>query len=116
MWPRRSAPSNAAIHEAMVSGRRWKRPGEKLCKKQSITHTGPITIAEEWTLTAVHPGTSIADVEENTGFPLRRADVFISTPPPTERELMVLRTTVREKLRRIYPDFAENKIRNLQAI
>lgn len=72
--------------------------------------------AEEWTLTAVHPGTSTEDVEENTGFPLRKADVLLSTPSPTERELMVLRTTVREKMRRIYPDFAENKIRNLQAI
>jgi glutaconate CoA-transferase subunit B len=72
--------------------------------------------AEEWTLTAVHPGTSTEEVEENTGFPLRKADVLLSTPSPTERELMVLRTTVREKMRRIYPDFAENKIRNLQAI
>lgn len=69
--------------------------------------------AGEWVLSAVHPGSSLADVKENTGFPFRSAEPLISTPPPTERELMVLRTTVREKLRRIYPDFADQKIRGL---
>jgi hypothetical protein len=34
------------------------------------------------------------------------------TPPPTEKELSTLRTVVREKLRRVYPDFAEKKIRS----
>ena len=67
--------------------------------------------AGEWVLTAVHPGSSMEDVKENTGFPLRTEDSLIFTPAPTERELMVLRTAVREKLGRIYPDFAEKKIR-----
>jgi len=66
----------------------------------------------EWVLSAIHPGSSLAEVKENTGFTLRLAEPLISTPPPTERELMVLRTTVREKLKRIYPEFAEQKIRN----
>ena len=69
--------------------------------------------AKEWVLSAVHPGSSVEDVKENTGFPLRTAAPVMATPPPTERELMVLRTTVREKLRRIYPEFADQKIRDL---
>jgi glutaconate CoA-transferase, subunit B len=67
---------------------------------------------EEWVLSAVHPGSSLEEIKENTGFPLRTAGRLMLTPPPTERELMILRTSVREKLRRIYPDFAEQKIRN----
>jgi glutaconate CoA-transferase subunit B len=65
----------------------------------------------EWVLSAIHPGSSLEEVKDNTGFPLRLAEPRISTPPPTERELMVLRTTVREKLQRIYPEFAAQKIR-----
>ena len=71
--------------------------------------------AEEWVLSAIHSGSSLEDVKENTGVPLRPAEKLISTPPPTERELMVLRTTVRDKLRRIYPDFADQKIQKFQA-
>ena len=65
---------------------------------------------KEWVLSSLHPGSSLEEVKENTGFPLRLAEPLISTPPPTERELRVLRTTVREKLQRIYPEFAEKKI------
>jgi len=32
------------------------------------------------------------------------------TPPPTEHELLLLRSAVKEKLQRIYPDFTEKKI------
>jgi hypothetical protein len=31
-------------------------------------------------------------------------------PPPTGKELTILWTAVREKLKRIHPDFAEKKI------
>ncbi len=65
----------------------------------------------EWVLSAVHPGSSLTEVKENTGFPLRTAEPLNFTSPPTERELRILRTTVREKLQRIYPEFAEQKIR-----
>jgi glutaconate CoA-transferase subunit B len=64
-----------------------------------------------WSLEAVHPGCSVEEVKENTGFPLKVSASFRTTPPPTEKELSTLRTVVREKLRRIYPDFAEKKIR-----
>jgi glutaconate CoA-transferase subunit B len=64
-----------------------------------------------WLLEAVHPGSSVEEVKENTGFSLNISSSFRVTPPPTERELSVLRTVVRDKMKRIYPDFAEKKIR-----
>ena len=64
-----------------------------------------------WLLESVHPGSSAEEVKENTGFDLRMASSFRLTPPPTEKELTILRTAVREKLMRIYPEFAEKNIR-----
>jgi glutaconate CoA-transferase subunit B len=64
-----------------------------------------------WLLEAVHPGSSVEEVRENTGFDLKTASSFRITPPPTELELSTLRTAVREKVKRIYPEFAEKKIR-----
>jgi len=43
---------------------------------------------------------------------LKTAGSFRMTPPPTELELSTLRTAVREKVRRIYPEFAEKKIQS----
>jgi glutaconate CoA-transferase subunit B len=64
----------------------------------------------EWVLAAVHPGSAVIDIEENTGFPLRIPHPVIITPSPTLRELQVLRTRVRDKLKNIYPEFVEKKI------
>jgi hypothetical protein len=52
----------------------------------------------------------VKEVKENTGFELGMLGSLTMTPPPTEKELSTLRTVVREKLRRVYPDFAEKKI------
>ncbi|MBI5967609.1 MAG: CoA synthetase [Deltaproteobacteria bacterium] len=65
---------------------------------------------KEWVLQAVTPGSSVEEVKENTGFNLKISKSVRMTPRPTERELLLLRTVVREKLERIYPDFAEKKI------
>jgi glutaconate CoA-transferase subunit B len=68
--------------------------------------------AKEWVLQHVHPGSSVDDVKANTGFDLRVLPSVRITPPPTTEELYTLRTTVREKLARLYPDFARQKIRH----
>jgi glutaconate CoA-transferase subunit B len=65
---------------------------------------------ESWLLEGVHPGSSVEEVKENTGFELMMSNSYKMTPPPTEKELSTLRTVVREKLRKIYPEFAEKKI------
>jgi glutaconate CoA-transferase subunit B len=64
----------------------------------------------KWLLESVHPGSSVKEVKENTGFELGMLGSLTMTPPPTKKELSTLRTVVREKLRRVYPDFAEKKI------
>jgi glutaconate CoA-transferase, subunit B len=45
----------------------------------------------ELTLTDIHPGVALADVRENTGWELAVADELATTPPPTDKELAVLR-------------------------
>jgi glutaconate CoA-transferase subunit B len=67
--------------------------------------------AAEWALDAIHPGASEEEIKENTGFPLKVSPSVKATPPPTDRELLTLRTIVREKLKPTYPDFAQKKIR-----
>jgi glutaconate CoA-transferase subunit B len=64
----------------------------------------------KWLLESVHPGSSVKEVKENTGFELGMLGSLTMTPPPTKKELSTLRAVVREKLRRVYPDFAEKKI------
>ena len=46
---------------------------------------------KELTLTALHPGTSVEQAREATGWDLRVADDLGTTDPPTEEELRVLR-------------------------
>ena len=52
----------------------------------------PDPAARELTLTAVHPGASVEDVQRETGWPLRISPGLEETPPPTQEELEVLRS------------------------
>lgn len=65
-----------------------------------------------WSLDRFQPGSSIEDVRENTGFDLRVSPTVSLNQPPTTEELRVLRTVVKEKLARSYPDFVRGKILN----
>lgn len=67
-------------------------------------------VAGEWSLEKVQPGSSVEDVRANTGFALRVSPAVHVAPPPTEHELSILRTVVREKLKRSYPDFFREKV------
>jgi len=66
--------------------------------------------AGEWILDRVQPDSSVEDVRQNTGFELRVSPSVAVTPPPTAKELHMLRTVVKEKLVRSYPDFVREKI------
>jgi glutaconate CoA-transferase subunit B len=68
--------------------------------------------ASEWVLQCVHPGSSVQEIRAHTGFDLRTSPSVQTTPTPTTPELRTLRTIVREKLGRIYPEFAREKIRS----
>jgi glutaconate CoA-transferase subunit B len=59
-----------------------------------ITELGilrPDPETKELTLTKLHPGTSVEQVREATGWDLRVADELGVTDPPTEEELQILR-------------------------
>lgn len=66
--------------------------------------------AGEWMLDRVQPGSSVEDVQANTGFPLAASPTVHTNPLPTEEELRVLRTVVKEKMARSYPEFAREKM------
>jgi glutaconate CoA-transferase subunit B len=56
-------------------------------------------------LASLHPGVSLDHVQARTGFPLHAPTPVPATPPPTERELALLRGPVREELEAFYPEF-----------
>lgn len=59
-----------------------------------ITDLGILTpdpVSRELTLSALHPGVSVATAVARTGWPLRLAATIITTPAPQEHELRALR-------------------------
>ncbi|HEY5335225.1 MAG TPA: CoA-transferase subunit beta [Mycobacteriales bacterium] len=64
----------------------------KVISDLGVLEPDPVTC--ELVLTAVHPGVSAQDVQAATGWPLRVASDLITTEPPTEQELTVLRELV----------------------
>jgi glutaconate CoA-transferase subunit B len=60
-------------------------------------------------LASLHPGVTLEEVEARTGFPLHAPDPVPRTPVPTPEELALLRTSVREELATVYPQFVEQQ-------
>lgn len=58
-------------------------------------------------LASVHPGHSVEEVLDNTGFEFDRPDRVPVTPPPSPETLRLLRSTVAPMLAEVYPRFAE---------
>lgn len=67
-----------------------------------ITELGVMEADEtgELYLTAIHPGVTVDQVRENTGWDLKVAETLMLTEPPTEHELELLRDTIDP--RRVY--------------
>ena len=65
---------------------------------------------KEWVLSGVQPRSSVEDIKDNTGFDLHVVQSVQEAPPPTEEELGLLRTVVREKLEASYPNFFKEKV------
>jgi len=57
-------------------------------------------------LESVHPGHSIAEVAEQTGFDYDCPEIVQVTPPPGEDTLRLLRQVVAPQLAEVYPQFA----------
>jgi len=58
-------------------------------------------------LDSVHPGHSVADVIDNTGFDFDRPDRAPTTPAPSPATLRVMRTIVAPMLAEVYPQFTK---------
>ena len=58
-------------------------------------------------LDSVHPGHTVEEVIENTGFDFERPDVVPETPAPSADTLKLMRETVAPQLAEIYPQFAQ---------
>jgi glutaconate CoA-transferase subunit B len=57
-------------------------------------------------LESVHPGHSMAEIEEHTGFEFDRPDEVPTTPAPSTETLLLLRERVAPELADTYPQFA----------
>jgi glutaconate CoA-transferase subunit B len=60
-----------------------------------ITNLGTMKFDEttgEMTLVSLHPGVTVEKVQENTPWKLKVAEKLEQTPPPTEKELAMLRS------------------------
>ncbi len=58
-------------------------------------------------LESIHPGVSLQQVIENTGFGLKNLDRVPETEAPRPQELELLRKDVKEKLKEAYPSFVK---------
>ena len=59
-----------------------------------------------FTLASVHPGHTVAEVIENTGFDFERPATVPETPAPSPATLKLMRETVAPQLAEVYPQFA----------
>ena len=59
-----------------------------------------------FSLASVHPGHTVAEVIENTGFDFDRPATVPETPPPTPATLKLMREVVAPQLAEVYPQFA----------
>jgi glutaconate CoA-transferase subunit B len=58
-------------------------------------------------LQSVHPGHTVAEIVENTGFAFDLPGDVAETPPPAPETLALIRGPVGRALAEIYPGFAE---------
>src|SRR5262249_42892334 len=57
-------------------------------------------------LESVHPGHTVEEVAENTGFDFERAAIIATTPAPSDETLRLMRQAVAPELAEVYPQFA----------
>jgi len=60
-----------------------------------------------FTLVSVHPGHTVEEVLDNTGFDFDRPAVVPATPAPDAQTLAALRGSIRSEIAETYPRFAE---------
>jgi len=87
-----------------VSEQNIYRPGGPIAL---VTNRCLFSFADgRFTLRSVHPGHTVAEVIENTGFDFDRPTTVPQTPAPSPETLKRLRETVVPQLAEVYPQFA----------
>ena len=72
-----------------------------------ITNRCLFTFADgHFTLASVHPGHTVEEVSENTGFDFDKPAQVSETPAPTPETLKLMREVVAPQLAEVYPQFA----------
>jgi glutaconate CoA-transferase subunit B len=72
-----------------------------------VTNRCVFTFADgRFALASVHPGHSLEEVVENTGFDFDRPQSVPETPSPTPETLTLMREVVAPQLAEVYPQFA----------
>jgi glutaconate CoA-transferase subunit B len=61
---------------------------------------------KRFVLASIHPGHSLDEVIENTGFDFDRPDAVPTTPAPSAQVLQVMRSLAAPELAEVYPQFA----------
>jgi glutaconate CoA-transferase subunit B len=87
-----------------VSEKNVYRPGGPIAL---ITNRCLFSFADgRFTLASVHPGHTIEEVIEHTGFEFERPETVPVTPAPTAETLKLMREVVAPQLAEVYPQFA----------
>ncbi len=61
-------------------------------------------------LDSLHPGTTLDEVRDNTGFDFDRPDDAPATPPPEPERIALIRGRIAAELSETYPEFAANRL------
>ena len=62
---------------------------------------------EQFRLESVHPGHSVEEVLDHTGFAIDVPENVPTTQAPSDQQLALLRTSIAPEIAKTYPDFAE---------
>jgi glutaconate CoA-transferase, subunit B len=93
-----SAPGGSAVN--------IYRPGGPIALVTNRCVFGFDRARRRFRLDSVHPGHSVAEVVENTGFDFDRPEAVPQTPAPSAETLRLMRETVAPQLAEVYPRFA----------
>ncbi len=90
-----------------VSGEEIYRPGGPHAMVTGLGRFSFDKARARFRLESVHPGYTLTDIAENTGFDFDHDDVPAETPEPDAATLAAIRGPVAEEIAKSYPKFAE---------
>src|SRR6185369_5012650 len=94
-----------------ISAPGWSPPGVERRGGPQALLTGKALFAwqqdkRRFRLESVHPGSTVDEIVETTGFAFDRGPTVEPTPAPSDAELALLRGAVAEEIAGNYPEFA----------